>query len=159
MANNDAIAAVNHWRGQYLDNFARVEKAIIASYASGCITGLSAPPKRHASAAKRTENLDNALKQHFANSPIAAKTAARLGHWSLRKKQRNGLVLGCFTVKGNESTNRWPVNETIEIKKGVGVTRDLPMSEGEAAAFLRAVIDQRKELESALRDLKTLKRK
>ena len=159
MANNDAIAAVNHWRGQCLDNFARVEKAIIVAYASSCITGLSAPPKLHESAAKRTENLANALKHHFSKSPIAKKVVARLGHWSLREKQRNGLVHGCFTVKGDDSTNWSLVNETIEIKKGVGVTRHLPMSEGEAAAFLRSIIDERKELESALRDLRTLKGK
>ena len=159
MGNNDAIAAVNHWRGQCLDNFARVEKAIIVAYASSCITGLSAPPRLHESAAKRTENLANALKQHFPEAPIAKKAVSRLGHWSLREKQRNGLVHGCFTVKGDEASNWSLINEVTEIKKGVGVTRQLPMSEGEAAAFLRAIIDERKELESALRELKTLKHK
>ena len=152
---HEAIAAVNHWRGQCLDNFARVEKAIISAYDLPCINALENPPKLHESAAQRTRILASALRQKFPKTPLAAKAAARLDHWALREKQRNGLVHGCFTVKGTGAAQWSLVNETIEIKKGVAVIRKLPMSSVEAAAFLEAIICERKELESALRDLKS----
>ena len=153
---HEAIAAVNHWRGQCLDNFARVEKAIISAYDLPCLSALENPPKLHESAAQRTRNLSSALRQRFSKTPLADKTVARLDNWALREKQRNGLVHGCFTVKGTDASQWSLVNETIEIKKSVAVVRKLPMSSGEAAAFLQAIISERKELEDAFRELKGL---
>lgn len=157
MANStEAISAVNHWRGQCLDNFARVERAIIEAFSSHGISNANPPPKLHESAAQRTRNLASALKQSFGKNPKAAKAAARLLHWSLREKQRNSLAHGCFTVRGNGAENWSLVNETVEVKKGVAVSTKTPISAIEAVAFLEAVISERKELESALADLKNL---
>jgi hypothetical protein len=157
MANcNEAIAAVNHWRGQCLDNFARVEKAIIASIQEALGAEQGHAPRLHESAPHRTRNLATPLRQTFPKNPLANKAAARLDRWSLREKQRNDLVHGCFTVKGANGAPWSLVNEVTEIKKGVTVTSKKPMTAIEAQAFLESIILERKELEVALRELKSL---
>ncbi|QUL37242.1 hypothetical protein [Erythrobacter sp. JK5] len=153
---NDAITAVNHWRGQCLDNFARAEKAIISAFAFEVFASLEAPPKLHETAAHRTRNLAQALRRSWPNNPSANKAVAQLENWSLREKQRNHLVHGCFTVKPN-GTGRWRlVNETTEVRKGFSVTNRVPITNIEAEALLAAIISERKELEATLIELKSL---
>lgn len=85
------------------------------------------------------------------------KAVSRLQNWSLREKQRNNLVHGRFTVKGNGNENWTVVNETVEIKKGVPVKAQTPIAMLEAEAFLQAIIAERKELEAALVGLRSVK--
>lgn len=152
----DAIAAANHWRGQCLDNFVRVEQAILGAFSESWTQAMSASPKLHESAAIRTRDLAKLLRSGWPKNAVAIRVIALLDNWGLREKQRNALVHGLFTVKGTKDGDWLLVNKTIEVKKGVAITTRVPMSKGEAMAFLQAVISERKVLEAALGELKGL---
>ena len=141
---SDAIASVNHWRGQCLDNFARAERAIITSLAKLSLDGL------HEAASHRTRNLSIAVFTGMPKDPDAKRLAAMLKRWGQREKQRNDLVHGCFQIRGDAET--WRItNQVREIRKRVILERETPIAKIEADAFLKAIIAERKELEDALK--------
>lgn len=140
-----------------MDNFARAERAIISAFSEACLRKLSEPPKLHESAATRTSDLAKTLRAGWPKNPVATRVSTMLDNWGLREKQRNELVHGCFTVRGGEANDWSLVNEAVEVKKGVAVVRRTPLTKPEAAAFLQAVIVERKNLESVLGELRGLK--
>lgn len=115
------------------------------------------PPMLHESAATRTRDLAKALRTGWPKDPVASRTIALLETWGLREKQRNELVHGCFTVKGGEGNGWSLVNVATEVKKGVAMARRTPITKPEAAAFLEAVICERKKLGTALGQLRGLR--
>ncbi|MXP10809.1 hypothetical protein [Pseudoblastomonas halimionae] len=147
-ANVEAIAAVNHWRGQCLDNFARAEKAIIATL--GELAKSNDGVRIHEAAAHRTRGLCQALKQ-ISKAPPAARAAASLETWALREKQRNHLAHGCFTVRAHCSQDWAFVNEVTEVRKNIATTSRTPWTKLEADAFLKSIIVERKNLEALLK--------
>jgi len=147
---HDRIAAVNHWRGQCLDNFARVEQAIIR-----CSEAILPQAKSHSfkieeAAAKRTQALRHALEAAWPNLTDAANLSGLLDRWSIREKQRNDLVHGKFTVRAGVGSDWQLVNELITVKKGVVLNRRDLVDQVQAEAFLIAVQAERKLLEAAL---------
>jgi hypothetical protein len=145
------IAEVNHWRGQCLDNFARVEQAIIQLIERWKTTSPTTAPTLAETASARSRNLSVSLQKHAATDPKAKQLVKLLELWSHRERDRNDLVHGIFTIK--TSGDRWTViNRTISVKKQVANSRDDLRSAAEADAFLAAVISERKILESALSD-------
>ena len=151
-----AIAAVNHWRGQCLDNFARAEKAIILAICELAKQQHETGPALNEAAANRTKDLASSIRQRWPKESLAIRAAGLLDTWRLREKQRNQLVHGCFTVKGDDAERWFLINEINEVRKGVNVVNRIPISRPEGAAFLDAVIVERKALEAALKELKSL---
>ena len=145
------IAEVNHWRGQCLDNFARVEQAIIRMIERWRKASPATAPTLAETASARSSNLAASLQKHGSAEPTAKQLVKLLQMWGHRERDRNDLVHGIFTIKS--SGDRWTViNRTIAVKKQVATERDDLRSAAEADAFLKAIIGERKKLESALAD-------
>lgn len=146
---NAAIAAVNHWRGQCLDKYARVEHAIIACIERWIVADPKNAPTLAESASARTRNLAAALKKHRPDDPQAKSLAKLLDLWRYREKQRNEMVHGLFTIKSH--AEGWAlINLTRTVKKQVSTLSEDILTEAEAQARLHAVITERKTLEAAL---------
>ena len=143
------IAEVNHWRGQCLDNFARVEQAVIKLIERWRKESPSTAPTLAETASARSRNLASSLQKHGSSEPAAKQLAKLLHLWGHRERDRNDLVHGIFTIKS--SGDRWTViNRTIAVKKQVAMEKDDLRSAAEADAFLAAIIEERKKLEAAL---------
>ena len=150
---NSHIADVNHWRGQCLDNFARVEQAIIQLIEKWRDANPATAPTLAETASARSRNLAAALQKHSSSKPTAKQLAKLLDLWGHRERDRNDLVHGIFTVK--TSAHSWTViNQTISVKKQVASMRKQLRSAAEAEAFLTAVISERKEIEAAVSEYK-----
>lgn len=149
----DRIAAVNNWRGQCLDNFARAEQAIVRASERLAPIALEAPFKLEEAASNRTRTLRDGLKGNWPKVPRAIRLATLLDQWSIREKQRNDLVHGCFTVKPGIESAWLLLNELVSVKKGVVMIRRDIRDVHEADAFLRAVVAERKQLETALEEI------
>jgi len=147
----DPIAAVNHWRGQCLDSFARIEQAIIRCSEAILPHVKSHPFKIEEAAAKRTQALRDTLAAVWPNVPAATKLSGLLDLWSIREKERNDLVHGKFTVRAGIESDWQLVNELVAVKKGVVLSRRDLVDQRQADAFLNAVQAERKRLEEALR--------
>ncbi|MBY6219093.1 hypothetical protein [Qipengyuania aquimaris] len=150
--NIDGIAAVNHWRGQCLDNFARVEHAIINVIERWLELDPKTAPALAETASARTRNLGSALKKHQSGDTKAKQLVKLLELWRLREAQRNELVHGVFKVKSG--ADGWTlINLTRTVKKQVSRSREYILSANEAAAFLTAIVRERKALETALSEI------
>lgn len=142
------IAEVNHWRGQCLDNFARAEQAIITFIDRWRDSEPANAPTLAESASARSRNLRESLKDRQPSNPRAKRIIKLLELWSHRERDRNDLVHGIFTIKTVE--DGWAViNCTMTVKKQVVAKREDLKTSSEAAAFLSAVIKERKALEEA----------
>jgi hypothetical protein len=150
--NGAAIAAVNHWRGQCLDSFARVERAVIVA-----LEKLSSDEGQslllHETAAQRTKQLCAEMERRPAADSKAKLCASYLQNWSLRERPRNQLVHGCYTVKAGEQDAWSFVNESTEVKKGIAVVTGTPWTNLEAEAFRQSVANERKRLLNILKEL------
>ena len=143
------IAEVNHWRGQCLDNFARVECAVIDFVERWRTAAPATAPKLAETASARSRNVVTSLRKHALNDPKAKQALKLLELWSHRERDRNDLVHGIFTVKS--AGGSWTlINRTTLVKSQVITARDDLRSAAEAEAFLKAIIGERKEIEGAL---------
>ena len=147
--NSKAIAAVNHWRGQCLDSFARVEHEIILLLERWIAAEPKTAPTLAESAAARTRNLVAGLKKHRSSDDDAKDLVQRLEYWTYREKQRNELVHGQFNVE-SEGTEWVLINVTRAIKKQISTERKELMTSAEAKAFLTALRNERRAIVSAL---------
>jgi hypothetical protein len=146
----DRIAAVNHWRGQCLDSFARIEQAIIRCSEAILPHTISHPFKIEEAAAKRTQALRDTLATVWPKLPAATKLNGLLDLWSIREKERNDLVHGKFTVRAGVESDWQLINELVAVKKGVVLSRRDLVDQRQALAFLDAVQAERNRLEEAI---------
>jgi hypothetical protein len=140
------IAEVNHWRGCCLDNFARVEQAILSTTEKLRASGRGSGLKLAEGAATCTRNLAEALKN------IDPKTEAirLLEFWSLREPERNELVHGTFNVCSRDN-GEWSIAiQAISVKKGKIISVRKLRSRAEAEAFLKSITGERKSLKTSL---------
>ena len=114
----ERIAAVNHWRGQCLDNFARVERAVIE-----CSQRLSktfdVALTIEESARNRTRRLHEAITAKWPKHADAKRAGDLLEKWMIREKQRNELVHGIFLISANGESGWDLINRLMTVKKGV----------------------------------------
>lgn len=140
------IAEVNLWRGHCLDNFARVEQAILTTTEKLNASGKSPSLKLAEGAATRTRNLAEALRN------IDPKTEAvkSLEFWSLREPERNELVHGTFDICVTDSGDWAIAIQATSVKKGKIVSVRKLRSKIETEAFLQSITTERKSLKTAL---------
>jgi hypothetical protein len=149
-AQAERIAAVNIWRGQCLDNFARIEHAIIRCSERLLDRVLQKTFTLEESAGNRTRKLREALDSNWPKNPDAHQLSNLLDHWSIREKERNNLVHGRFSIRAGVNDGWLLVNELLAVKKGVALGSRHTLDSRQADAFLKAIIDERKRLEEAL---------
>lgn len=149
--NGGAIAAVNHWRGQCLDNFARAEKAIISTIERLNKSEKTSPIHLHEASRNRTKNLADGLRNHWPDDEAVKSLVRALSLWEHREKERNDLVHGVFTVKSSAEADWTMVNETNEVRKNVANKRERLWTSREAAVFLEQITSERKRLEDQIK--------
>ncbi|MXP47850.1 hypothetical protein GRI43_10695 [Altererythrobacter luteolus] len=150
--NQKNIAEVNHWRGQCLDNFARVERAVISAIEHFSSIKGADQIKLTDTAGSRTRHLRDWLRK--SNDPNCKKLAARLDRWSLRERERNEFVHGCFTIRAVPEGEWVLINEVVQIKKGVRVQDSRLYSKAQTEAFLQTLRAERTPLIEELELLK-----
>lgn len=146
----ERIAAVNNWRGQCLDNFARVEHAILRCCERLLAVDQPCAFKLEESARKRTRTLWRSLLETWPKQPESSRLASLLDQWSIREKERNELVHGRFTIRAGCDSAWLLINDTSCVKKGMVIAGRAMLDSRQADAFLKQVIAERKQLEDAL---------
>ena len=145
----NAVGEVNHWRGQCLDSFARVEFAVIDVIEAWNKKIPGTAPTLAPTAANRTKNLAANLRKHFADDPHSRKLSSSLSLWKYRENQRNELVHGTFTVK--ERRERWVlINQIVLVKDQTAISSERMLTDREAEAMLAAIVEERKSLIAAI---------
>ena len=144
------ISSVNNWRGQCLDNFARIEHAIIR-----CTEAILPHVKAHPfvleeAARNRTRRLGEGLEGNWPKVQAATQLSSLLDHWSIRELERNDLVHGRFSIRASPDADWLLVNELLSVRKGVTITSRSTLDSHQAKAFLSAIRGERKRLEIAI---------
>lgn len=150
---NESLAAVNHWRGQCLDNFARVELSVVEIIEAWIAKAPTTAPALAQTASHRTRNLAQNLRKHFPNDPLAKRLASALDHWKYREAERNELVHGCFKIR-DRGSNWVLINQLVLVKDQTAIRSEKMQTSGQAKAALESIIDERKLIVETINTLK-----